>query len=224
MGEQEVTTVGNNIVDKVTGKIYIEKVTGNIEINVSVKKIEIQTTEAYIGTSETETDSSRSVADNSQTRGTNKVFINFKAKLEGVDCILTLKDDTSKTLPYEVPANGEYTFVATGTYNGKTIVKDNIKVIVNKYTVAQNLVKYDAGKWTKEEIQELNNNKLYDINISKSANYIFKLNDENGLNFTFGGFTYKENPNYTNEINSGNIITSRNQSVVPQERIWYSKI
>ena len=188
MGEQEVTTVGNNIVDKVTGKIYIEKVTGNIEINVSVKKIEIQTTEAYIGTSETETDSSRSVADNSQTRGTNKVFINFKAKLEGVDCILTLKDDTSKTLPYEVPANGEYTFVATGTYNGKTIVKDNIKVIVNKYTVAQNLVKYDAGKWTQEEIDDLKSQKLYDYNEKRLMNTTFKLNDENGLNFTFGGF------------------------------------
>lgn len=80
MGEQEVTTAGNNIVDKTTGKIYIEKVTGNIEINVSVKKLEIQITEAYIGPSSTETDSIKSVENNSQPKGT-ELYINFKADI-----------------------------------------------------------------------------------------------------------------------------------------------
>ena len=36
MGEQNITTSGNNIVDKDTGRIYIEKVTDNIEIRVVV--------------------------------------------------------------------------------------------------------------------------------------------------------------------------------------------
>ena len=38
MGGQAVTTQGNNIVDKTTGKINIEKVTGDIEITATAKK------------------------------------------------------------------------------------------------------------------------------------------------------------------------------------------
>ena len=51
---------------------------------------------------------------------------------------------------------------------------------------------------------------LYNINKSKTAS------DETGLNFTFGGFTYEGDTTNASDIASGNIITSRNQSVTPQ--------
>ena len=89
MGEQEVTTSGNNTVDKATGKIYIEKVTGDIEINITVKKLEIQTTEAYIGPSSTETNSTKSVENNSQPKGT-ELYINFKATFGETNCTIKL--------------------------------------------------------------------------------------------------------------------------------------
>ena len=38
---------------------------------------------------------------------------------------------------------------------------------------------------------------LYDLNASHKNNDVFKLNNESGLNFIFGGFTYKGNT--TNE-------------------------
>ena len=106
--------------------------------------------------------------------------------------------------------------MATGTYNGKMVVKDDIKVTANKYTLAKNLVKYDAGEWTYEDIygvNGLNENKLYSINIEKNYNSTFKLNDDNGLNFTFGGFTYKGDTTNASSINNGKIIISRNKTI-----------
>ena len=208
MGDKTITTSGNDVVDINTGKIKIEKVTDNINIKVTTKKLVISATTPYIGASTTITDATKSVANSSQTRGTT-LYINFTAKLEGTACTITLKDDTSKTLPYAVTSNGTYTFVATGTYDGKTITKE-IEVAVNKYQAATGLVQYDAGDWTEKEIQDLQALNLYNINVSKTAS------DKSGLNFTFGGFTYKGDTANASNISSGTIITSRNQSVAPQ--------
>ena len=52
--------------------------------------------------------------------------------------------------------------------------------------------------------------KLYNINKEKTAS------SATGLDFTFGGFTYKGDTANESDIESGNIITSRNQSVTPQ--------
>ena len=179
---------------------------------------EIIVGDAYIGTSTTETDSTKSVPDNSQTKGTT-LYINFKATLEkfGTACTVKLKEGIdSDTLPYAITKNGTYTFVVTGTYgNGKIIAKE-IEVKVNRYQTVKWLVQYDAGDWTEDEINELKAKNLYNINTSKIAS-----TDEK-LDFTFGGFTYvkdssgNENTTYVNEIKNGTVITSRNQSVAPQ--------
>ena len=121
-------------------------------------------------------------------------------------------------MPYAITKNGKYTFTATGTYNGK-IVEKEVNIKVNKYKAAKDLVKYDAGEWTYEDIygvNGLNENKLYSINIEKNYNSTFKLNDDNGLNFTFGGFTYKGDTTNASSINNGKIIISRNKSVSPR--------
>ena len=212
MGDKTITTSGNDIVDINTGKIKIEKVTDNINIKVTTKQLVISATTPYIGTSTTVTDSSKSVSDNSQEIGTT-LYINFKATLEGKACTITLKDDTNKTVPYAITTNGKYTFIATGTYSEKIITKE-IEVKVNKYKSVGGFVQYDAGDWTEEEIQELKNQKLYMLNKAKTYNSTFNLNDSStGLNFTFGGFTYKGDTTNESAISSGTIITSRNQSV-----------
>ena len=171
---------------------------------------EIIVGEAYIGTSTTNTNVSNSVVDNSQTRGIT-LYINFTATLEGTACTVKLKGGAdSDTLPYAITKNGTYTFVVTGTYgNNKTITKE-IEVKVNKYQAAIGLVKYDAGDWTEDEINALKAKSLYNINTAK------KPSADIGLNFTFGGFTYKGDTTNTSYINNGTVITSRNQSVAPQ--------
>ena len=172
---------------------------------------EIIVGDAYIGTSTTDTNASNPVADNSQTRGTT-LYVNFTATLEkfGTACTVKLKGGAdSDTLPYAITKNGTYKFIVVGTYNGKTVEKE-IEVKVNKYMSAKNLVQYDAGDWTEEEINELKAKNLYNINTSKTASA------SNGLNFTFGGFTYKGDIKNKEYINDGTIITNRNQSVEPQ--------
>ena len=123
---------------------------------------------------------------------------------------MLLKADNSKTVPYAVTENGKYTFIVRGTYNGKTIEEEK-EVIVNQYMSAKGVVKYDAGNWTQAEIQELQGKNLYNINKEKAAS------TTSGLNFTFGGFTYKGDTTNASDIASGNIITSRNQSVAPEK-------
>ena len=93
--------------------------------------------------------------------------------------------------------------------DGKTISEEK-EVIVNQYMSAQGVVQYNAGDWTKEEIEELQGQSLYNINKEKVAN------NTTGLNFTFGGFTYDGDTANASDIANGNIITSRNQSVTPQ--------
>ena len=122
---------------------------------------------------------------------------------------MVLKADNSKTVPYAITANGKYTFVVRGTYNGKTIEEEK-EVIVNQYMSVQGVVQYDAGDWTEEEINELKSKNLYNINKEKEENR------SSGLDFTFGGFTYEGDTANASDIASGNIITSRNQSVTPQ--------
>lgn len=207
MGGQTITTSGNNIVDVATGKIFIEKVIGDIEITVISKKLEIQYTTIAIGTSSSASNTS-SVDDNSKIKGT-PLYINIIANLEGTICTATLKEDNTKAVPYEVTKNGKYVFIVTGTYNGKTISEEK-EVDVKKYQSAAELVQYNAGDWTETEIQSLQTANLYNINASKIAS------TTEGLNFTFGGFTYKEDKTNETYISNGTVITSRNQSVAPQ--------
>ncbi len=206
MGGQAVTTSGNNIVDINTGKIKIEKVTGDIDIKVTTKELKIQCTVA-VSTSNSPTATNSEEA-NTIEKG-KPLFINIIATLEGNKCTVVLKSDNSKTVPYQVSSNGKYTFIISGTYNGKTVEEDK-EVTVNQYMSAQNIVQYDAGNWTREEIQALQSKSLYNINKSKTASKTA------GLDFTFGGFTYEGDTANASDIASGNIITSRNQSVTPQ--------
>ena len=207
MGGQKVTTSGNNVVDVNTGKIKIEKVTGDINITVTTKELKIQYSAVAVSTSNSSSNTS-SLGANTQNKGTT-LYINIIATLEGNKCTVVSKTDNSKTVPYQVTSNGKYTFRVSGTYNGKTIIEEK-DVIVNQYMSAQGVVQYDAGDWTQEEIQALQSDNLYNINKEKAANTTV------GLNFTFGGFTYKGDTANAKDIASGNIITSRNQSVTPQ--------
>ena len=221
MGGQNVTTSGNDIVDMNTGKIKIEKVTGDINITVTTKKLEIQYTAIAVSTSNSSSNTN-SEKENTIEKG-NTLYINIIATLEGNICTVVLKEDNLKGVPYKVISNGKYVFKVSGTYNGKNISEDK-EVVVNQYKSAQDVVQYDAGDWTKEEIEELKKEKLYDINKEKIAgDGIFKLNSDSGLNFTFGGFTYKGDVVNKNEIDEENIITSRNESVIPQKGWGSSK-
>ena len=207
MGGKTITTSGNDVVDINTGKIKIEKVTGDIDIKVTTKKLEIQYTAVAVSTSNSASNTS-SLGANTQNKGTI-LYINIIAALEGNSCTVVSKTDNSKGVPYQVTSNGKYTFKVSGTYNGKTIEEEK-EVIVNQYMSAQGVVQYDAGNWTQAEIQELQGKNLYNINKEKIANTTV------GLDFTFGGFTYEGDTASASDIASGNIITSRNQSVTPQ--------
>ena len=207
MGGQTVTTSGNNIVDINTGKIKIEKVTGDIDIKVTTKELKIQYTVAVSTSSSSSNTSSLDAI--TQTIGTT-LYINIIAKLEGNKCTVVLKADNSKTVPYAITANGKYTFIVRGTYSGKTIEEEK-EVIVNQYIIQGSFVQYDAGEWTEEEINELKSKNLYNINKAKTAS------NASGLNFTFGGFTYKGDASNASDISNGNVITSRNQSVAPEK-------
>ena len=152
MGEQEVITAENNIVDKTAGKIYIEKVTGDIEINVSVKKLEIQTTEAYIGPSSTGIESTESVKNNSQQKGT-ELYINFKAIFGETNCTIKLKDDDTKTVPYKITYDGTYTFMVSTTYGTKNITKE-ITIKTEKYKIYK--------IYTPQDLQDMSKDRLGD--------------------------------------------------------------
>lgn len=108
----------------------------------------------------------------------------------------------------EVTNNGKYIFIVTGIYNGKTLTKE-IEIEVNKYKSAVGIVKYDAGEWTQEEIEQLKELNLYDLNATHTNNGTVKADDETGLNLTFGGFTYKG----SGDASIDGVITSRNQSI-----------
>ena len=207
MGGQTITTSGNDVVDINTGKIKIEKVTGDIDIKVTTKELKIQYTAVAVSTSNSASNTS-SLEANTQNKGTT-LYINIIATLEGNSCTVVSKADNSKVVPYPVTANGKYVFKVSGTYNGKTIEEEK-EVIVNQYMSAKNVVQYDAGDWTEAEINELKSKNLYNINKGKT------VSKTSGLNFTFGGFTYKDDTVNSNDIASGNIITSRNDSVAPQ--------
>lgn len=214
MGGQTLTTSGNNVVDINTGKIKIEKVTGDIDIKVTTKKLEIKYTAVAVSKSNSSTATSLE-KENSIEKGI-PLYINIIATLEGNKCTVVSTTDNTKTVPYQVASNGKYIFKVSGTYNGKTISEDK-EITVNQYMSAQGVVQYNAGDWTEEEIQELKEQRLYMINREKTYNYTFNVNDPNsGLNLTFGGFTYKSDTENEEDIERGNIITSRNQSVTPE--------
>ena len=211
MGGQTVTTYENNIIninkETGTGNIKIEKVTGDINIKVTTKKLEIQYT---VAVSKSDSSSNTiSLEANTQERGTT-LYINIIARLEDNNCTVILKSDNTKTVPYAVEKNGKYVFKVKGTYNGK-IIEEEKEVIVDQYlALNKGVVQYDAGDWTEEEINELKSKSLYNINKSKVSGSTY------GLNFTFGGFTYKGDTTNSSDIANENIVTSRNQSVTPQ--------
>ena len=94
-----------------------------------------------------------------------------------------------------------------GNYTGGNSSSDG-----NETSEGENkgFVQYNAGEWTEEEIEELKTNSLYNINTAKAAS------KTEGLNFTFGGFTYKGDSTNASYINNGTVITNRNQSVAPR--------
>ena len=197
-------------VDNTTGRISTEKVTGDIQIIVTTQKMEISITEEVVNTSTSF--GGKSEEKNSTTAGSN-AYIKLKASTNVNGASLAIEPE----VPYLITKNGNYKFIITAQYNGKKVeIQKNIEV--NQFEVATDLVKYDAGKWTKEEIEELKKQKLYNINISHSYNRDFGLESENGLNLTFGGFTYDGDSGNQKYINNGQIVTSRNQSVSPGSR------
>ncbi len=183
-------------------KFIIISETGEEKEEIVCIEPEIKITNLIIG----KENSGYKVENNSQIVGT-ELFIRFKAILEGTECTITPE------VPYKITQNGKYKFKLTGTYNEKIIQKE-VEIEVWKYQVMGGFVKYDAGDWTKEEIDELKNQKLYDVNKSKEFDYnsAFKLEDDSGKGFTFGGFTYKEDYENEKEIQEEIVVTSRNQS------------
>ena len=93
--------------------------------------------------------------------------------------------------------------------NTLEIISEKIVITTYNYT-SVNMVEYDAGDWTQDEINSLSSLKLYNINTSRNANA------ESNLNFTFGGFTYKGDTTNTSDISSGTLTTSRNRSIAPK--------
>lgn len=224
---------GNNIIIQCNGKNTITKdctiqIGEEYKVKITSKdgkeKIEtilieelIEVGSVIIGNGATAT---TSVEDNSTTRGI-PLYIIINAKIitstEGEKaCTITNKADTTKVTPYQITKNGTYTFIVSGTHGEKTITEE-VEVKVNKYQSAPNLVKYDAGEWTQEEIAELQDKSLYDINIDRSYGSGLKVDNSDRVGFTFGGFTYSGDPNHMTEINEGTIITNRNQSVDPMD-------
>ena len=129
--------------------------------------------------------------------------------MDGITCIIKNKED-DKPVPYAVIKNGKYTFIVTGTYNGKTITEEK-EIVVNQYKASIGLVKYDAGTWTQEEINELKAKKLYDYNENCSVgDGTFKLVDDKGINHTFGGFKVGDsrNKSVSYEKNNSKIETT----------------
>ena len=178
-------------------KIVLEN--GDEKEEIILINPDIQVSEPIIGISTTSTES---VNDNTQTRGT-KLYINFSATLGGQACII------EPAVPYEITKNGTYKFSIKGIYKDKTITKE-IEVQVKKYKSAPDLVQYDAGDWTKEEIEELQNLTLYDLNSAHNSGvWGPKLSVDSYWGLTFGGFTYKGDTE--NEKIEG-IITNRNKS------------
>ena len=164
---------------------------------------EIEVTEAYVNTMQNAT---VSLDSNSVEKGSSNLYISFTATLMGSDCTI------EPPLTEAIVRNGKYTYTITGEYKGRTITTKK-EVIVDQYKSAIGLVKYDAGEWTKEEIERLENNKLYDINLGYTFTYDYKLDTDSGLNLTFGGFSYKGDTVNSEQINIGKVPTSRNESV-----------
>lgn len=138
----------------------------------------------------TEKNSDIQVASNTVTKGTS-LYINIAANIDNNPCTITLKDDSSKTVPYEVTKNGKYTFIITGTYNNKTITEEKAVIVDQFIGLTAGVVKYDAGIWTESEIAALGN--LYNENSSYSSDVKYSL--------TFGGFKVgsSRNESATNE-------------------------
>ncbi len=221
------TATGNYIVIADTvGKIEVLKVeqvisTGKIEngrIEWSEDEIEDGKPEKpSIGKDETIEFSYEIIARNGEDI---KIAIKIKDEINGIKKIELpqkapfLYDNVKEVnaLEYMVKIGEEYTVLIT---NGKGEIQKETILIEPEMKVLGGVVQYDAGEWTSEEIAELENKKLYDINKSKEGghSYEFKLNDDSGLGFTFGGFTYKGDTENEKDIQDGVVITSRNQSV-----------
>lgn len=154
-----------------------------------------------IGTSNSSTNT-KSVEDWSQTSAT--LYINIIAKLGNQICTVKSTTDNTKTVPYAVTKNGDYTFTISGIYNGKE-VSENKTIKVKKYVqkLTSGVVQYDAGVWTQEEIDSLKSNHLYMQNLEHLSDGTFNLLNNKGLNFTFGGFRVGDSRNNSVDPQSG---------------------
>lgn len=171
-------------------KIKITSENGEERKEIILVMPEIEVTEPIIATTTTGT---TSIPDFSQIMGT-PLYINFNATLGETECKIENKED-KKSIPYEITQNGVYTFIVIGMINGQTITKE-VNVNVNKFKIQGGYVQYDAGDWTESEIEELKEKSQYE-----------------GYGFTFSGFTFKGNSQRTSEIETGTILTSRNDSL-----------
>ena len=133
-----------------------------------------------------------------------------------------LGTDETKYTGGNLTSEGKASITASseeGTYYVHALVKDNaenkievisqtinIDLVTYNYTTT-GMVEYDAGKWTQEEINQLKSLNLYNINIERT------IGTAAGLNFTFGGFTYKGDTANASNISNGIITTSRNKSI-----------
>ena len=183
--------------------------------NVTLVGPQAQITEAKVV--ENSNGTGEAIIANSQ-KDNKELYISFKANIEGGTIKSVTCDKGNVNLIDEryvtpINSNGTYKFTIIVTVDGedyKTIYTYTVTV----YEVYAGYVKYDAGDWTQEEIEELENNYLYDINKNRNINATYKLKDSNGLNFTFGGFTYKEDNANKESIEDRTIVTNRNQSVL----------
>ncbi len=183
-------------------KFIIISETGEEKQEIIRIEPQIETTTVFINETQ---NAITSLPEYSVEKGT-PLYINFEATLEGE--IFTIEPPLSQA----ITSNGLYTYIMTGKYNGRIITATK-EVMVKQYNSARDIVKYDAGEWTKEEIEELKNQKLYDINVDKTISSQYKINSETGFNLTFGGFTYKGDSENENNINEKKVITNRNQSI-----------
>ena len=194
-------------VDNTTGKISTDKVTGDIQIIVTTEEMKISITEEVVNTS-------TSFGGSSSPKYSLNVGSNAYIKLKATTNIDGAQIKINPSIPYTITQNGNYNFIIKATYNGKSI-EQRKEVIVNQYKLAKDLVMYDAGDWTKEEIEELKKQSLYDLNSEHiQGDGTYKILSNEGINLTFGGFTYKGDTE--NEKKSG-VITSRNKSVDPEK-------
>ena len=183
MGENEIN------VDKEQGVINIDNVDSDVEIIIDTSKLDF---EDIINKN---IDFTGDNCEKGSIKVGENLYIKIKSKNGNIQSI-------EPSIPFKVSENGNYKFKINVEYDGKIIELER-NVLVNQFMTQQTLgfVKYNAGKWEKNQIDELDS--LYNINEEHIAS--------DSKNFTFGGFSYNKNND------NSNIVISRNDSVSPEK-------